>query len=86
MSGFLDDIPGIPLGTKHKKRDIKQIKCVTYTIPRCPACGSSRCPTYESQGALKYRKCVDCSNTFKSFVLNWDPERDPDIKKTDTNS
>lgn len=70
MSGFLDDIPGQPL--RPSKQQADQVNCVTYTIPRCPECKSPRCPTTNSDGPLKYRRCSDCGKTFKSFVMNWD--------------
>jgi hypothetical protein len=70
---YLDDIPGLPVKPAGRKQPPAS-SCVSYTVPRCPQCGSSHCPTYSSDGPLKWRKCAACGASFKSFVLNWKPE------------
>ena len=83
MNGFLDDLPDISLENerpKPRKRrpggDDERVVCVIYTIARCPYCDSHQVPTYDSKGALKYRRCSDCGKTFKSVVRNYEPHRD----------
>jgi hypothetical protein len=77
MSSFMEEIPGLPVDRKPAKRPPVDSNCVTYTVPRCPQCGSSHCPAYStSQGPLKYRKCAACGHLFKSFILNWNSDLD----------
>lgn len=83
MNGFLDDLPDISVGDERRQPTKRRpgganerTDCVIYTIPRCPYCDSHRVPTYDSKGALKYRRCSDCGKPFKSGGPDYEPRMD----------
>lgn len=75
MSGFLDDLPnlGSPSPERPHAPHRKPNKdFVPFVRVRCPNCGSTRCPVYDSNHVpIRYHRCQDCGRTFKSVEVNY---------------
>ena len=77
MAGFLDDLPDLgdlepeqPEAPRRKRRK----DFVPFVRVRCPACGSLRCPVYNTNHIpIRYHRCQDCGRTFKSVEINHKP-------------
>ena len=39
---------------------------ITYLVNRCPKCGSSTIPVTSTRRPIRWHKCGDCGQTFKS--------------------
>jgi ribosomal protein S27E len=75
MAGFLDDLPDLgDLGPERPEppRHTRNKDFVPFVRVRCPACGSVRCPVYDSNHIpIRYHRCQDCNKTFKSVEVNF---------------
>ena len=72
--GFLNDLPELDLpGRKRKKKSHgPDEQVVRYIRLRCPKCGSTNVPVYNSNHLpIRYHKCSDCGHTFKSIEENY---------------
>lgn len=80
MDDFLDDLPDLDLPDPPKRRPLHEQKdpdCVLWTRVRCPKCGSTDCPVYNSTNIpIRYHKCHQCGHSFKSVEENWRGEEE----------
>ncbi len=73
MAGFLDDLPELDLPGDRPEKPRRQANpdFVAYVRTRCPECGSTRCPVYDSNHIpVRYHRCQNCGKTFKSVEVN----------------
>lgn len=78
MSGFLDDLPDLDFGNDSPEppRRKRNKGLVPFVRVRCPACGSTRCPVYNTNHIpVRYHRCQDCDHTFKSVEVNYRPNQ-----------
>jgi len=47
--------------------DIITPRVVYWRVIKCPTCNSKSCFVYSSKSPIRYHKCRDCGNTFKSI-------------------
>lgn len=68
--GFLDDLPDLGMGKPRKRRKKKSVAGrapIIYMRVRCPRCGSTKVPVYDSSHLpIRYHKCSKCGLNFKS--------------------
>jgi ribosomal protein S27E len=77
MSGFLDDLPDLGFDPERPQAPPRKRNkdFVPFVRVRCPSCGSTRCPVYNTNHIpIRYHRCQDCSRTFKSVEVNYKPE------------
>jgi len=75
-NGFLNDLPELdmPARRRKKKSPESQDQVVRYIKPRCPKCGSTNVPVYDSSHLpIRYHKCSDCGHAFKSIEEGYQP-------------
>jgi len=43
-----------------------EVRTIIWHVIKCPACKSANVPVYHTQRPIRYHKCADCGETFKS--------------------
>jgi len=73
-NGFLDNLPDLGFDDGSQRRKTKDPQpvppediMVEYIQIKCPKCGSTKCPVYNSNHIpVRYHKCTKCGLAFKS--------------------
>jgi len=74
MTGFMDDLRelGTPEARSRRPGPRSNPDFVPFVRMRCPACGSNRCPVYDSNHIpIRYHRCRTCGKTFKSVEVGY---------------
>lgn len=83
MDDIFDDIPELDTDDKpvrrHRHKPVipkpkaaaintgDRVKVVYWRVIQCPYCGSKKVPVVHSASPVRYHKCGDCGETFKSI-------------------